>query len=255
MATSHDCTASAQVSVLRGPCERGHWIGALPRLGRAIARPRAHAWSERRAMSTRLPAAFQRLVWSNLAAQSAEQLALAAAPIVAVLALGAGEAAAGILQAAQTLPFLIMSIPAGVLADRMSRVPLMASAEALRVLSLLAVLALIVSGTLNLPLLAVLGFIAATGTVAYSVTAPAVVPALVAPQALPRANGRIELARTSAFAAGPALGGALVGWIGGAPAFAIAAAFSAGAVALLFGIASRSERRSRRSIRCTTCAR
>ena len=189
-------------------------------------------------MSARLPAAFQRLVWSNLAAQSAEQLALAAAPIVAVLALGASEAAAGILQAAQTLPFLIMSIPAGVLADRMSRMMrLMAGAEALRVLSLLAVLALIVSGTLNLPLLAVLGFIAATGTVAYSVTAPAVVPALVAPDALPRANGRIELARTSAFAAGPALGGALVGWIGGAPAFAIAAAFSAGAVALLFGIA------------------
>jgi len=211
-------------------------MGALSRLGRAIARAPAHASGERRAMSARLPAAFQRLVWSNLAAQSAEQLALAAAPIVAVLALGAGEAAAGILQAAQTLPFLIMSIPAGVLADRMSRVRLMAGAEALRVLSLLAVLALIVSGTLNLPLLAVLGFIAATGTVAYSVTAPAVVPALVAPDALPRANGRIELARTSAFAAGPALGGALVGWIGGGPAFAIAAAFSAGAVALLFGI-------------------
>lgn len=72
---------------------------------------------------------------------------------------------------------------------------------------------------------------------AYSVTAPAVVPALVAAEALPRANGRIELARTTAFAAGPALGGALVGWIGGGPAFAIAAAFSAAAVALLVGIA------------------
>src|SRR5262249_57239174 len=103
-------------------------------------------------------------------------------------------------------------------ADRRSRVRLMAGAEALRVLSLLAVLALIVSGTLNLPLLAVLGFIAATGTVAYSVTAPAVVPALVAPPALPRAHGRIELARTSAFAAGPPLRGAPVRWIRRAPA-------------------------------------
>jgi hypothetical protein len=37
-----------------------------------------------------LPAAFNRLAWSNLAAQSAEQVGLAAAPIVAVLALGAG---------------------------------------------------------------------------------------------------------------------------------------------------------------------
>jgi hypothetical protein len=32
-----------------------------------------------------LPATFNRLAWSNLAAQSAEQIALAAAPIVAVL--------------------------------------------------------------------------------------------------------------------------------------------------------------------------
>ena len=36
----------------------------------------------------RLPAEFNRLAWSNLAAQSAEQIGLAAAPIVAVLTLG-----------------------------------------------------------------------------------------------------------------------------------------------------------------------
>jgi hypothetical protein len=35
-----------------------------------------------------LPATFNRLAWSNLAAQSAEQIAPAAAPIVAVLLLG-----------------------------------------------------------------------------------------------------------------------------------------------------------------------
>jgi hypothetical protein len=35
-------------------------------------------------------ASFRRLVWSNLAAQSGEQIALAAAPILAVLAFGAG---------------------------------------------------------------------------------------------------------------------------------------------------------------------
>jgi hypothetical protein len=38
-----------------------------------------------------LPPTFNRLAWSNLAAQSAEQVALAAAPIVAVLLLGVGE--------------------------------------------------------------------------------------------------------------------------------------------------------------------
>ena len=82
--------------------------------------------------ATRLPAAFNRLVWSNLAAQSAEQVGLAAAPIVAVLALGAGAGETGLLQTAQTLPFLLLSIPAGVLADRASRRRLMVAAEVVR---------------------------------------------------------------------------------------------------------------------------
>jgi predicted MFS family arabinose efflux permease len=183
-----------------------------------------------------LPSGFNRLAWSNLAAQSAEQVALAAAPIVAVLTLGAGAGDTGLLQTAQTLPFLLLSIPAGVLADRVSRRHLMACAEALRALALAGVLVLAQLGWLTLPMLAALGFVGACGTVAYSVTAPALVPALVPAQALPVANGRIELARTIAFASGPALAGALVGWTGATPAFGVAVALSLWAVVLLAGL-------------------
>jgi MFS family permease len=159
------------------------------------------------------------------------------------LLLDAGAGETGLLQTAQTLPFLLMSIPAGVLADRMSRARLMASAEGLRVVSLIVVLALVMCGALSLPLLAILGFVGACGTVAYSVAAPALVPSLVASDQLPRANGRIELARTTAFAGGPTLGrvsainavaygarplgagiGALVGALYGAPTCLIVAA-------------------------------
>ena len=184
----------------------------------------------------RVPTAFNRLAWSNLAAQSAEQIGLAAAPIVAVLALGAGPGETGLLQTAQTLPFLLLSIPAGVLADRVSRRGLMASAEGLRVASLVAILALAQFHLLTLPLLALLGAIGAAGTVAYSVTAPALVPALVPREALAAANGRMELARSAAFAAGPALGGALVGWTGPVVAFGVAATLSAWAVVTLRGL-------------------
>src|SRR5438067_5427976 len=183
-----------------------------------------------------LPRGFGRLAWSNLAAQSAEQGALAAAPIVGVLAFGADAGATGLLQTAQTLPYLLLSVPAGVLADRGSRRRLMAGAEALRALALAGVLTLAHAGLLTLPLLALCGFVGACGTVAYSVTAPALVPALVPAHALAEANGRVELARTLAFAGGPALAGALVGWIGGAPAFGVAAALSTGAVFLLAGL-------------------
>ena len=176
------------------------------------------------------------MAWSNLAAQSAEQVALAAAPIVAVLAFGADAGATGLLQTAQTLPYLLLSVPAGVLADRGSRRRLMAGAEALRALALAGVLTLAHAGLLTLPLLALCGFVGACGTVAYSVTAPALVPALVPAHALAEANGRIELARTLAFAGGPALAGALVGWTGGTPAFGVAAALSVAAVVLLSGV-------------------
>ena len=186
--------------------------------------------------SPQLPATFNRLAWSNLAAQSAEQIALAAAPIVAVLMLGVAEGETGLLQTALTLPFILFAIPAGLLTDRISRRKLMAGAEALRAAALTGILVLIAIDELTLPLLCLLGFIAVCGTVAYSVAAPALVPSLVTPQSLPAANARVELARTIAFASGPALGGVLVGWVGAAPAFGFAAALSVIAVVLLSGI-------------------
>jgi hypothetical protein len=73
--------------------------------------------------------------------------------------------------------------------------------------------------------------------------------------ALPVANGRIELARTTAFAAGPALGGALVGWIGGGLAFAVAALLSASAVILLAGINEPNASSVRRVIRSSKYAK
>ena len=91
----------------------------------------------------RLPATFNRLACSNLAAQSAEQIALAAAPIVAVLLLGVGEGQTGLLQTALTLPFILFAIPAGLLADRISRRWLMAGLEALRAAALAGILLLI----------------------------------------------------------------------------------------------------------------
>ena len=186
--------------------------------------------------AAQLPATFNRLAWSNLAAQSAEQVALAAAPIVAVLSLGAGEGETGALQTALTLPFMLFAIPAGLLADRLSRRTLMAGAEAVRAMMLLAILLMIASHLLTTPLLALAGFIAVGGTVVYSVAAPALIPSLVSAEVLPAANARIELARTIAFASGPALGGFLVGWLGAAPAFAFAAALSIVAVVALAGI-------------------
>jgi MFS family permease len=187
-------------------------------------------------MTTALPLSFNRLAGANLAAQSAEQLSLAATPLVAVVALGAGPGEIGLLATAQTLPFLLLSIPFGLLADRTSRKQLMVVCEVLRAISLLGLLACVLLAQLSIPVLAVLGFVGAVGTVGFSVAAPALVPSLVPREALARANGRLELARSAAFAAGPALAGALVSWAGASTAFALATMLSACAVALLWRV-------------------
>lgn len=188
-------------------------------------------------MSQALSASFRRLAWSNLLAQSAEQLSLAAVPIVAVLLLKAGPGEIGLLASIQSLPFLLLSMPLGLLADRTSRTRLMALAESLRALALLLLLALIVTGHVSITALAVIGFMAAVGTVAFSVAAPSLVPALVQVEGLAQANGRLELARSAAFAAGPALAGALIAWTGASAAFVLSGMLSVSAVLCLRGIA------------------
>jgi len=167
---------------------------------------------------------------SNLAAQFSEQMAIAAIPILAVVALGASAQESATLQAINTLPFLLLSIPAGLLADRYRRKPLMLATELLRAAALFLLFALFFAQVLGLYALAALGFAMATATVVYSVAAPALVAALVGKAHLLTANRRLEMARSVAFTAGPPVGGVLAGWAGGALAFLVAFALSLASV-------------------------
>lgn len=186
------------------------------------------------AMTFQLPRSFAALTGANLVAQLAEQLSLAAVPMIAVLLLDAGSGEIGLLAAVQTLPFLLLSLPLGLMVDRMPRRRLMMAAEMLRAASLLALLAAVLTGFLSIGCLAVLGFVGAVGTVAFSVAAPALVPSLVPRAALAQANGRLELARSAAYVGGPALGGALVSWAGASATFVLASVMSLAAIALLW---------------------
>ncbi|MDC9813704.1 MULTISPECIES: MFS transporter [Rhizobium] len=188
------------------------------------------------AQTVPLPPAFRRIGWSNLFAQFSEQIALAAAPLTAVLLLGAGPVETGWLQVAQTLPFLLLSIPAGLAVDRASRKTMMVGAEVLRGLSLIVIVLLLGFGMLNVPLLGVLGFAGAIGTVSYSVAAPSIIPSIVPRAQLGDANRWLELVRSAAFAAGPALGGTLVGWTGASTAYVLAAVLSILAALYLMSI-------------------
>ncbi len=185
---------------------------------------------------SRFGRAFPKLVWANLCAHCADQLALAAAPLLAVIVFGAGVGATGLLQTAQLMPYLAFAVPLGVVADRMRKARLMAAAELLRTVALVLIVLLIATQALTLTLLGILGFLAASATVAYSVAAPALIPSLVQNDRLTAANARLELGRTVAFTAGPAAAGIAIDAFGGSTAFALAAALSIVPVMLLISI-------------------
>ena len=131
---------------------------------------------------------LNRLSFANLAANGAEQLAMAAIPLMAALTLGATAESMGALSAVQTLPFLLVSRVAGIWADRLPRHLLMAGSEAGRALLLVLVPLLAFTGWLDLVSLALLGFALSACTVMFNVAAQAYLPAIVAREGLPAAK-------------------------------------------------------------------
>ena len=190
--------------------------------------------------SVRFSPPFKRLVWSNFLAQAAEQVGLATAPLLAVFLFNASTSETATLQMVQTLPFLLLAIPAGLLADRSTRKTVLAYAEALRAFSFGLILLLLALESLTLSTLALLGFIGAMGTVAYNVTTPGLVPILVARSMLSMANSRLELARSIAFTSGPSVAGLVFSSVGVSLSYCIALVFSLSAVNLLRTLPSNS---------------
>lgn len=180
-----------------------------------------------------LGAAFRRFAFSNLCAQSAEQIGLATGPMIAVYLFAATPSQTALLQMVQTMPFLLLAIPAGILSDRLPRRTMLVASELLRASCFVIILLLLLGGFLNLSTLAVLSFIGGAGAVAYSVTLPGTAPLLVARQTLPIANSRLELARSIAFTAGPSVAGLVYAAVGGSCAYAIALILSLSATGLV----------------------
>lgn len=183
--------------------------------------------------ATRPAAPFAPLWMSAALAHGADQIAFAAIPLCAVLLLGADAADMGGLNMVQTLPWLLLALPVGVLVDRLDRARLMAASEATRAALLMLGAGLAWSGALSLPVLGALGFALAATTCVFSVAAQAHVPSLVPRESLATANARMELARAGATAAGPALAGLLLSAVTPVAALLISGGLSALAAALV----------------------
>lgn len=155
-------------------------------------------------------------------AHAADQLALAALPLTATLALGAGPGVLGLLVAAHAAAWLVVSLPAGVAVDRLSRRSLSIAAQALTALAFLAATAAAAAGwTVALGATA---FVGAAGAVVFVLAAHSAIADLVQRSGLAAANARLELARGVMALGAPALVGLLAAHATPTAGYALAAA-------------------------------
>jgi MFS family permease len=177
---------------------------------------------------------FVRYWVGHTVSQLGSEITELALPLVALLQLGASSSEVGVLRAAQFLPFLLLTLPAGVLVDRVRRRPLMVAADLGRA-ALLALIPLGVAlGLLDLPVLAVVAFGVGALTVVFDVCYVSVLPSLIGREQLQSGNAALESSRAFASIAGPGLGGALVSLFKASGAIVVdAVSFLVSAVSLL----------------------
>lgn len=168
---------------------------------------------------------FRRLWAAEIVSQTGSQVSVLALPLIAILALGAGPVAVGVLAAAATAPVLLVGLPAGALVDRCRRRPILVACDVGRAAAIATVPLAWALGALTLGHLYVVAFACGLLTVCADVAAQSLLPGLVGTDRLASANAGLELARSGAQVAGPGLAGGLVAAVG-APLAVVADAAS-----------------------------
>jgi MFS family permease len=173
-----------------------------------------------------------RLFWAGESVSLVgSQVSLLAFPLLAVLVLHAHAAQTGLLAAAQTMPFLLLSLPAGLLVDRVARRTILIATNIVRALLLCTIPALQLAGALSMGVLDGIAFLVGSLTVLYAAAYQAYLPTLVPPHDIVAANTRLTSSESVAQASGPPIAGVLaqaasasIGILLDACTFAIAAA-------------------------------
>ncbi|GAA1708301.1 MFS transporter [Nonomuraea bangladeshensis] len=175
-------------------------------------------------------------LWSSTALSNlADGVLKTGAPLLAV-SMTRSPTLVSLVGAAATLPWLLLALPAGAIADRADRRRIMATAGAVRAVALAVAAVLAASGALDLWVLLAAVLAAGVAEVFADTSAQSVLPMTVPASQLTRANGRVFSAQQigNEFAGAPVAGllvGLLPAAVFGAPALLYAAA-----AALLLGM-------------------
>ena len=140
-----------------------------------------------------------------------------------------------LVQAASNLPFFVLALPAGALADVVDRRRLLMVSQAWMLLSAAALGVLTLSGAVTPVGLLILTFCLGIGSALNAPAWQAITPELVPREELPEAISLNGMAMNVARAAGPAIGGSVVGMFGPGTTFLLNAASFLGVIAVLAG--------------------
>jgi MFS family permease len=176
---------------------------------------------------------FMRLWVGQTVSEAGTQVSQLAVPTVAILLLHATPFQVGLLTALEFLPFPVLGLVAGVYADRLKRRPLMIISDLGRMVTLLSIPIAFSLGILRIEQLYVVGLVVGVFNVFFGISYQSYLPALIDRADLVEGNSKIEVSRSTAQLAGPAVAGVAIQAIGAARAIYLdAASFLVSAVSL-----------------------
>ncbi|UBU08649.1 MFS transporter [Nonomuraea gerenzanensis] len=165
-------------------------------------------------MRADLGAGFRRL-WAAYAVSTyGTWVAFGAFPLLAVDVLRAPAFAVSLLEAAGLAVAAVLAIPLGPWVEHRRKRPVMVMMDLVRFVAMASVPAAYVLGLLTYGQLLVVSVVCGTANIAFTAASGAYLKHLVRGEHLLVANGRFEGTSWAATAAGPPLGGALIGLLG-----------------------------------------
>lgn len=184
---------------------------------------------------------FLKLWLGQTVSEFGSQVTTVALPLTAAIFLHADAAQMGILGALATVPFLVMSLLAGVYVDRLARRPLLIAADVIRFVLMALIPLLWLTHRLSIPDLYIIQFLIGCMTVLFDLAYQSYLPSLISREMLVEGNGKLETTRAASQVLGPGLGSVLVQLLA-APAALAADALSYGvSVVSLLAIGTREE--------------
>jgi predicted MFS family arabinose efflux permease len=186
---------------------------------------------------------FRRLWLASTVSSFGSEVAELALPLLALLTLSASPAEVGLLRVAQFLPFLLATLPLGLLVDRRRRhrLSLMMGADLGRFALVATIPITVWVGVARIELLYVIVFAAAILTVLYQIADFAFLPSVVEQHQLVDANGKIAASQSANEIGGRGLGGLLIQAISAPVAVAVNAVAFLGSAISLSRISVRTE--------------